>query len=149
MGKQVGLVADSSALNRNKEVLIMVKFTILLQAIVLAVILSHVPSASAETARFLTKINRILQDDSPNAYAGCMAIPSIDPATLSGVSCRRGWVTMDCTGELGTSKRHSTALFNSMQAALMLNQNVWLTLDDDRTASGYCLVQILESYPPS
>ena len=114
-----------------------------------SMVLATVMEANAANVRYRTKIVRTLQDDTDNRFAGCMLLLDDDPAARGEVNCRAGWVTADCSGELGTSRAHSTALFNAGQAAMILAQSVCDTLDDSRTASRHCLLEILEAFPPS
>lgn len=95
----------------------------------------------AATAQVTTQVDRIVIDDV--LYAGCLAyIPTAVSNSLAG--CLDYYVSLDCTGELGTSRTVSTAKLNAAYVGLVTGKRVILVIDDSRKANGYCLAKYFE-----
>ena len=95
----------------------------------------------AATAQVTTQVDRIVIDDV--LYAGCLVyIPTALSNNLAG--CADYYATLDCTGELGTSKTISSAKLNAAYLGLATGKRVIMVIDDSRKANGYCLAKYFE-----
>lgn len=95
----------------------------------------------AATAQVTTEVDRVVIDDT--FYAGCLVYV---PTTLSTIlpGCGDYYVTLDCSGELGTSKTLSAAKLNSAYLGLVTGKRVIMVIDDSRKANTYCLAKYFE-----
>ena len=97
--------------------------------------------AHAATALVTTEVDRVLIDDTN--YAGCLVYVT---AKLSDTlaNCPGKYLTLDCSGELGTSKSLSSAKLTAAYLALVTSKRVIITIDDSRKANNYCLAKYFE-----
>ena len=95
----------------------------------------------AATANVVTQVERVLIDDTD--YAGCLVYVT---ATLSDTlaGCPGKYLTMDCSGELGTSKSVSAQKLGNAQLALVTGNTVVINMDDSRKANNYCMVKYID-----
>lgn len=103
-------------------------------------------SSLAGTAWLVGQVNQFLYDD--NAFAGCLMGVTSDIGAAPGVNCTGGYVTLDCTGELGSAKSVSAAKVNTGQFAWVTQKNIYFKIDDSKKANGYCLATHLKVYDP-
>ena len=102
--------------------------------------------ARAGTAWLVGQVNQFLYDDA--AFAGCLMGVTADIGAAPGVTCTGGYVTLDCTGILGTSKALSSAKVSAGQLAWVTGKNLYFKIDDSKKANGYCLATHLKVYDP-
>jgi len=96
----------------------------------------------AATATFTAGVTQVLIDD--NNFAGCMARLTVDVGgQLAGCSGR--FVTLDCTGELGSSNSIASAKLGAAQLALVTDTTVRVTVDNTRVANRYCLARRIDN----
>ena len=92
----------------------------------------------AATGTVRAKITDLMVHDD-SRFGGCMALLTANPSG-QGLNCPLGanWVTFSCNGDLlpkDTAKR----LFESIQLAAVLDQEVFIVVDDSKKANGWCL----------
>ena len=114
------------------------KFRSLVLSIFIAVMCLGAAPAFTATHSFVTKITRVLVDD--ENYAGCMIYTQTSVHT-SLPACSPSYLTLDCTGELGTSKSIASQKLSNAQLAFITQKNVQLLVTDASKANGYCLAK--------
>jgi hypothetical protein len=100
--------------------------------------------ARAGTDWLVGQVNQFLYDDA--AFAGCLMGVTADVSGAPNTVCTGGYVTLDCTGELGTSKSISAAKVNAGQLAWVTGKNIYFKIDDSKKINGYCLATHLKVY---
>lgn len=99
----------------------------------------------AASAKFDAYIDRMITDDVN--FAGCLAKLSPGPET-QGLDCSRFFVTIDCSGQLGSSKSLAAQKYSSAQLALVTGAQVKVVVVDTMKANGYCYLQRIDNYAP-
>ena len=116
------------------------------QKIMCVVIMATAANLSfAALAKFDAYVDRMITDDVN--YAGCMAKIKPGPAT-QGLDCAPSFVTIDCSGELGSSKSLAAQKYSSAQLALVTGAKVKVVVVDTKKANGYCYLQRIDNYAP-
>ena len=96
----------------------------------------------AATATFTAGVTQVLIDD--QNYAGCMARLTENVGNqLAG--CNGLFVTLDCTGELGSSKSIASAKLGAVQLAMVTDTVVRVTVDNTRLANNYCIARRIDN----
>ena len=114
--------------------------------IMCAVIMATAANLSfAASAKYDAYVDRIITDDV--YYAGCMAKLIPGPET-KGLNCAAFFATIDCSGELGSSKSLAAQKYSAAQLALVTGAKVKVVVVDTKKANGYCYLQRIDNYAP-
>ena len=103
-------------------------------------------TSMAATAKFDAVVDRILTDDT--YYAGCMARITPGPQA-QGLDCAPSFVTLDCSGELGSSKSIAAQKYSAVQLALVTGARIKVVVNDNKKANGYCYASRIDNYAPN
>ena len=97
----------------------------------------------ADTKSYKANVLQI-QTHSRN-FGGCMAKLQPGPETLSGISCKAGWVSFSCSGDFGTKSEGQNA-FDAATLAMIRSKPVFVVVDDGYKHNGYCYSPRVDTY---
>lgn len=99
-------------------------------------------SAMSASSTFVSKVERVLLDDSD--FAGCMVLLRPFPASELP-NCAANWATLDCLKEFpeSTGSIASNKLAQA-QLALVTGRSVKMRVTDTRIANGYCFAHRID-----
>ena len=87
-----------------------------------------------------TKITKLITSD--ERFGGCMAM--VDKTISTAVStCPDQWVTFACDGSFNNSISRAMMKWENAKLAYALGKSVFLRVDGNKTANGYCYADIL------